>query len=123
MTPPARISEDIDNDMDEWVGLRHPCGYYEYDLLEKTSGCKHEDIQPTLLPRTGRDGVSYTVARGDYKLCLVSHGLPRYSFRELAGDPQIIVWMKAETVINTTSREKREQIIKLRQDFLLERST
>lgn len=96
----------MDNDMDEWAGLRYPCSCYEYDLLEKASGCKHEDIQPILLPRNGRDGVSYTVARGAYKICLVDQRIPRYWFRELAGDLQTVVWMDGERVINITLCEK-----------------
>ncbi|KAH0361624.1 hypothetical protein KCU65_g8638, partial [Aureobasidium melanogenum] len=111
----------MDEDKDEWTGLQHPCGCYESKPPKKTSGHKHEDIQPHLSPRTGRDGISYTLTRGDYKTRLVSQGLPRYWFRELAGDPQTIVWMEGDTIINTTSRENWEQMIKFRQEFLLER--
>ena len=117
---PDQKFEDMDGDFDEWTGLRYQCGCYEYDFINNASGCKHEDIWPDVSLRSGRIGLCFTITRGDYKICLVDQGLPRYWFRELAVDPNMVVWMENDEVMNVTTRKAWEQAIKFRQNFLLE---
>ena len=95
----------------------------QHEKCIEDPGRKYKDSMPSLGGEiTGHSlGNNTTIYRDDYESLIIYQGFPRYWWRQLAVDPDKVVWMKSEEVIPVTTRKAWEQVMRFRRDFLAER--